>query len=480
HGGSDLYLGTVVDKEKGIFYNRNKGFFKFTIENGIELIATNEAVYYKYLLDSPPDISEKPKIIDFGDFWYLDEMLNSSGLKDIILKTIPAESDTLLALISYNLLDNSANVYAERWYYRSYAQYVYPNAHLQTARISEFLKRVGTEEIMRDFFDLYIPYLKAMSDVSENILIDSTSLVNNINFEFSKLVNHNGVIKKQTRLIYVVERNTSLPVYFRYVAGNIVDVVTLRLTINQLRAQNMNVKHGILDAEYCSAKNIKYLNANDIPFIIRMPYNELAKKIVNEHGSDVCDDKYSLLYNDRIVYIKKVKLMIFSIECYIYICVDANRMYSEKIKHMQKSALNKQKPVDTVAKDKFGYFVFISSESMETSEVMPMYYMRQTIEQTIDILKNNTTILPLGSHSEEAFRGHLLIAFMATIALITIKNKLKKRNKLKDLPAIESLANMRGIKASVYNDQLVTSEPDKHANLIINELKLDVPSKIYL
>jgi hypothetical protein len=209
----------------------------------------------------------KQLILDFGDAWFLDHILETSGLKKLFTDVISSESDTLLSLLTYKLLDSNANNYAERWFAGSYAQYLYPKAVISSPRISEFMGRLGNEETKRAFFDLYIPYLKALPGVSENVLIDSTGLPNDIHFEYSQINNHNGVIRREVRLIYVVERNTGLPVYFRYVAGNIVDVVTLRVTINHLKAQDVEVKHGILDAGYCSEKNINDLYDSNIPFL---------------------------------------------------------------------------------------------------------------------------------------------------------------------------------------------------------------------
>ena len=40
----------------------------------------------------------------------------------------------------------------------------------------------------------------------------------------------------------------------------------------------MDVRHGILDAGYCSGKNIRDLYNNRIPFLIRLPNNALAIK----------------------------------------------------------------------------------------------------------------------------------------------------------------------------------------------------------
>ena len=434
HGGKDIYLGVAIDEKEGIFYNRNRGYFRFTVEGGETSLDANEAEYMALIQKRDNTADKKQLILDFGDAWFLGQIMESSGLKDLFGRVLPNESDTLLSLIAFKLLDTNANTYAGRWFMGSYAQYLYPRAALESPRISEFMKRLGEEEVKRTFFDLYIPYLKGVPDVSENVLIDSTGLPNDILFEYSQINNHNGVISREARLIYVVERNTGLPVYFRYVAGNIVDVITLRVTINHLKAQGMDVKHGILDAGYCSEKNINDLYGNNIPFLIRLPNNALAKKLIQEHGSDVYSAKYALEYGDRLLFMKRVSIKLFNHDCYAYVAVDYNRMNDEQEHFYRKVIKNRQKKKKKadmeIEKYKHGYFILISSEEMEPSDVMPLYYMRQTIEQTFDFAKNDAALMPVRSHSDETFRGHLLLSFMATVMLITVKRILKTRKKL--------------------------------------------------
>ena len=482
HGGKDVYLGVVISEEDGIFYNRNSGYFRFTIEGGRVPLGSDEAEYLALVQHSRKGDYRKKLILDFGDAWFLDQILESSSLKDLFAGVLDKEGDTLLSLIAFKLLDSSANCYAERWFAGSYAKYLYPRANLASPRISEFMCRLGQEETKRAFFDAYIPYLKGIPEVSENILIDSTGLVNEIHFEYSQISNHNGVINRETRLIYVVERNTGLPVYFRYVAGNIVDVITLRVTINHLKAQNMEVKHGILDAGYCSEKNLNDLYDNGIPFLIRLPNNALAKKLIKESGTDVRSAEHVLEYGDRLLFMKRVSVTLYGHACYAYIAVDFDRMTDEQERYYRKAVENKinKKKSDELDESNMGYFVLISSEMLDTSEVMPLYYMRQTIEQTFDFAKNDVALTPLRSHSDETFRGHLLLSFMATVLLITVKRVLKTRKKISSLPAVQALSAMRSIKCDVFSNSVVTSEPVKNAHLIINELKLDVPGVINL
>jgi hypothetical protein len=482
HGGKDVYLGVTIDESEGIFFNRKAGYFRFSVEGGRTPIDADEAAFISLARKRRSPTGKKQLILDFGDAWYFDYILEASGLMKLFSQVMPKERDTLLSLVAFKLLDVNANTYAERWFLGSYARYLYPGAALESPRISEFMKRLGEEETKRIFFDLYIPYLKGIPDVSENILIDSTGLPNDILFEHSQTNNHNGVVSREVRLIYVVERNTGLPVYFRYVAGNIVDVTTLRVTINHLKAQDMAVKHGILDAGYCSEKNMKELNSNKIPYLIRLPNNALAKKIIEEYGADVYNENHAMKYGDRLLFMKRVCTKLFGNDCYAYIAIDYQRMADEQEQYYNNviERKGKKKQGAEILKSKHGYFILISSEKMEPTEVMPLYYMRQTIEQTFDFAKNDVALMPVRNHTDETFRGHLLLSFMATVMLITIKRVLKTKKKTSQFPAVQALRAMRYIKCDVFSNALVTSEPGKYANLIINEHKLNVPGLINL
>jgi len=62
----------------------------------------------------------------------------------------------------------------------------------------------------------------------------------------------------------------------------------------------------------------------------------------------------------------------------------------------------------------------------------------------------------------------------------SVKRVLKTRKKTAALPAVQALKAMRYIKCDFFPKSVVTNEAGKHANLIINELKLSVPGMINL
>ena len=69
----------------------------------------------------------------------------------------------------------------------------------------------------------------------------------------------------------MIDKNTSLPLYFRYLPGNIVDVSALTRTIEELKKYDINSSFALVDAGFYSEDNIKELNLGVIDFLTRLP-----------------------------------------------------------------------------------------------------------------------------------------------------------------------------------------------------------------
>lgn len=471
HGGKDMYIGTVVDKDKGIFYHKNFGYHKFTLEEGRQKLSKPETEYLDIIKGSQISVTQNSPnlILDYGDMWILNEVLISSKLRQVFCDTYPSDTDTLLSLIAFKLLDSAANCYAREWWEGSFARLLYPNARLQSQRLSEFLISLGEENNLRRFFVCYHKFISGIVGTF-NILIDSTGLPNDIHFPYTALNNHNGIISNEARLILVIERSSGYPVYFKYVAGNIVDVSTMVTTIKELKEYSIDIKHSILDAGYFSENNIKTLCSEGIPFLTRLsPNKKVYKELVKEYAHELQSSKYAVKYRDRLVLIKRVPVMLFGNSGFAYVAIDIDRRNDEQKRYLAR-ALEEHTPNDEID-DKMaslGMFVLVSSQEIETSDVLPLYYTRQAIEQVFDYCKNDVDLLPLRSHSEDTFRGHLLLSFMASVTYITL-NRLMEGSRFCAKGVFHAA---RALKCNVYSDRLIPSVPNKNVNDIIKHLKL--------
>lgn len=465
-----INLGKVLDKEQGIYKSRERGIFTYSLESNSYGTPPPEF--------APPSAKKKePKYLDFGDTFFLDAYIKNTGLNKSIDAIEYGNHDTLNAMISYYVLCSMSNCYAQDWWEGNYARILYPSANLTSQRISDFLSSIGNENVQRKFFDEYFKLLDKISSKSKNILIDSTGLPNSIHFPLTAINVHNGEINKEVRLIYVVQQNTGLPIYFRYCPGNVIDASTLVRCLEELKEQGINTKFAILDAGYYTDKNIDELYEHKISFVTRLKGNRLLyKDLVSQH-LEILENKENLIcYNGRYVYLKCVPCQLGEHNAYAYIGLDIERKSSESHKTFQRAIDRKMSPAQVYdAIHKQGIFILISSRRIASNKILPLYYTRQQIEQIFDIGKNYADMLPLRVQNEETFRGHLLLTFIATIVMKKIQDALK----LTSMTPMFLFLNLRNQKCKVYDDKVISQEATKKANDCYKLFGIKCPVNIY-
>jgi len=466
-------LGKVLDRELCIFQNRKLGVFTYSIEKG----------YGKAPVDFVPDMQMKKGkiklILDFGDSFFIDELLKKSGFSKAIDKIRYGNPDTLKAMLSYYVLCSMANCNAADWFEGNYARILYPKANLTSQRISDFLAAIGDEYTEREFFKAYLDFLfqKESNIKDTGILIDSTGLPNDIHFPLTAISNHNGTISNEVRLIYVTQQDTGMPIYFRYCPGNVIDTSTLIRTMAELKESGVNTKFAILDAGYYSDENIRHLYENKVSFITRLRENrKFYKSLVSEHLPDIQDKSNFVSYNSRYAYIKCVECeLVEGLKGYAYIGLDIYRKSSESHKLFQKAKSKKLSNDDVYERmQNQGIFILVSSRRIAKDKILPTYYTRQQIEQIFDIGKNYAEMLPVRVQNEDTFRGHLLLTFMATILCKMVQAELKETK----LNPQSMFLNLRNHKCKVYEHAIITQEAFKKASDCYKLFDIECPVRI--
>jgi hypothetical protein len=137
------YLGKVIDKERGLYHSRKRGYFTFDLGQGYGSPTPEEVV-----------ASQKPyyKSFHFGDIWLFDQVLREEGLDKILDDLIPNAANAVKALVAFRLLSSRAYDYVEDWYYDSFATYLYPETIVTSGMISAYLEKLGQNEVYDNFF----------------------------------------------------------------------------------------------------------------------------------------------------------------------------------------------------------------------------------------------------------------------------------------------------------------------------------------
>ena len=212
------------------------------------------------------------------------------------------------------------------WWKGSYACYLFPEADLRSQAISACMEELGREHVQQRFFKAYLGLLYGEGGGPVGTLLDSTGLPSASRMQMVQVSNHNGEVSSQVRLIYVVDRSNSKPIYMRPVQGNIVDVTTVRTTFAMLAQYGVEIDWAILDAGYYSEANAREMFEADVRFMVRV---KLDLKIVTdvagkdlEKLKDVESAKNAVVYGNRIVYMVRREVRVAGHAAWLYVGVD--------------------------------------------------------------------------------------------------------------------------------------------------------------
>jgi hypothetical protein len=296
-----IYLGRVIDLKEGRFRNKTRGEFLYSLENGFSV---------------PPTSSSQPvsnhyapckSCLNLGHVYCAHMLLERIGLLKLFCETCLSESDTLLALIMHRLLENYDDSHAQAFYEQTYSCILYPSADLSPQNISGFLSKIGTEAIRQDFHRRHVSKLYPKND-GVGILIDRSLVPNDINLFLTAGKSHGADVFDALRLIYVVDRDTLNPIYYGSIPGNVVDVMTLKSIIDELKSMSVNVKYSVLDAGYNSESNLYELYCLDIDFMTRLKSNStLYKELLADNSDSVMNPSNRINYNKRLFFYQKKK-----------------------------------------------------------------------------------------------------------------------------------------------------------------------------
>ena len=474
------YLGRVLDKEAGIYKNRERGIFTFDPDTG-EFGTVPE----NYIPPKTNDLRKKQKhvSVDFGDAFFMDSYLHASGMMQIVDAIEYGNRDTLHAMLLFYTLSGLANCDAIHWYEGSIASMLYPNANLTSQRLSDFLASIGTPDKQMAFQRAYIQFVMEHYNHDKNILIDSSGLPNSIHFPLTEKNVHNGKVSNEIRLIFVVQKSSGLPLYYRVVAGNVVDVSTLSRIFLHLDSMGIDVSSCIMDAGYNSGDNLDLFYDDNhkcrIGFITRIGSGDKNfKELISKELPGIEVKENFVKYEDRYLFIIKRRVMVGSSKdnpAWMYLGLDCSRMSDERhklLKRAGRDSLTTDEVYEAMQDD--GVFGILSGEDYTCEEILPAYYQRQAAEQIFDFAKNYTKLLPLRTNTNATFNGHLLLSYVATCVVKMIQLRLKEAN----LFFGSRLACLRNQKCTIYENRIVTDEPQREANDTYRAFKLICPDSI--
>jgi transposase len=100
-----------------------------------------------------------------------------------------------------------------------------------------------------------------------------------------------------------------------------------------------------------------------------------------------------------------------------------------------------------------GFFCIMSNKIKDAQEALSVYRNKDVVENCFDDLKNHLDMKRLRVHSAKAMDGRLFLQFLALIYISTIRNTIKKDEKLKYMTVREVMEEMETMVKVKYSNR---------------------------
>jgi len=410
-------------------------------------------------------------VLDFGDSYFFHQFILGSDIYSALKKTFFDKYPESIPLMIYRLCTQSAMHNCAEWINGNILNILCKNTNLSSQRISDFFAKLGNESIQHKFF---VEYIKLVGGSEKSVIIDATSLPNNIQNDFSAWGKSDGKIEKQFRFLCVVDQSTKIPLFYRFLPGNITDIITLQKTIEELKKIGVTNSFVLIDAGYYSESNIHELFDQGIDFLTRLPAGRtIHKNILTEHAQDVEQLKNAYTMGKRGYFAKQLEINLYGRKAYAYLILDPARKAKETKELLQEYCGNKSdrdQNADQLSFLSCGMMVLVSSKQIPVDEILSSYYLRQSIEQIFGFSKSDLNLLPIRNHNDKTIRGYLFFQFLLLIFYIKIREEYLKEYTVEQLAMI-----LRRVKCKVYESRVIPLERDKKQREIFEQAKILVP-----
>jgi len=435
---------------------------------------------------------------------------------DEYLKGTATEPDkhAILALALNRVVRPTAMHNIQTWYEETSLILDHPELPLTSQNVSELLSGIGESGIPEQFMGELI----RASGTQSTFIYDITSLSG-----YSQLINlleygynRDGLDLPQLNLSLVLDKEKGIPVMYDIYPGSIVDVNTLKNTIQKIRSLGIDHYTLVLDRGFFSQGNLEELLGENLSFIIPAATSlKEIKELLMEVQRDLTDPQYLKKYHKSPLFVKPVTFSLQDMKVNGFCYYDPKREQDERNLlylrlHDMKAKLESvrvprwRKHEDlfkeltgklmnfftwSVDVDRFvvsiktnavtqrlnhiGNQIIFSTGNLDWKECLSCYRERDAVEKAFRIIKNDLLTLPLNARKESSVRGFLFINFISLIIRLRLLRLMKESDPIKEFTVDGLLLELSKIKKiQLVNGEIIVSEITKKQRTILDALHL--------
>ncbi len=250
-----------------------------------------------------------------GATWSLNQIVGSTPIAGALRDAFPQHNMALKLLsLAYYIVVCSDGCLSN---YEEFAECTWLpfQRPLSSATIRRILQNIRPDNVKNFFKHLNARQLSANKSGEKRRYwaLDSTSITSYAKDISSVDYGHNKdlIEAPQTNVLFIVDQETSVPLYCRNFDGNVPDVLTLRNTIAELAMLQIDLENVVLvmDRGYGSRKNYDDLLRNKIHFIncARIGKNSFVAQLIEENYNELINWNNNISYLNQTAVTVKIK-----------------------------------------------------------------------------------------------------------------------------------------------------------------------------
>ena len=355
----------------------------------------------------------------------------------------------------------------------SYMSSICRDIAVSEGSVRRFIASLGT---MQDRIDAF---MKKQIMPGTTLLFDGTSIFwRSADSISAKGYNPDHSQNPQGRILYVFEKDSHKPVFYRVLQGSVVDKAAFIDTVTAAGCRDCII---IADKGFYSKKNVSALIEGKMRFIL--PLQDNTVNVEDEFYENNSDDKRDgvFSYHKRAVWFRKKSSG--NKGNFIYTFRDDSRR-AELVGHFVESAEKdcgeeENQPKDVIKEVRMGYFSFCSNLDVAPKEIYLNYKQRWDIERCFDYLKNSVSQSASYAHTDDYFRGWAFLNHISLMYYYGLINALRNSKLDEKYTAEDILKLTKNIyKVDNGNGQgFKVSAIQKKTQSILDELGVDLLRK---
>lgn len=347
----------------------------------------------------------------------------------------------------------------------SYLSDEFPKINLSPKNASEILKYIGLDR------EKIVNLLKKLMIGTEHLIVDLTAIYSqaeNSTYPAKGYNSHNEYLP-QVNMLLLFSKDKNKPIYFRLLPGSIVDINSIKLTLEESEINNAVF---VGDKAFYSESNVDSIKKFVSKYILPIRRNlTMIDYTPTKNPTKKYFDGY-FFFEKRVIWHKEINQG----ENRIILFLDESLKLSEQNGFLQR--LESKNSILTIEdyhekECTFGTIAIITNTNYPAEEIYSYLKSRLHIEAAFDTFKNTLEADRTYMRTDQHLQGWCFINFISlylyySIYGILISNKLIKKFSPKDV--ILHFSKVHKIKLN--GKEIVTEYPRTVKNLI-EKMKLD-------